>query len=466
LNINQISQNANMNTLPLFFNLNQKTVLIIGGGDVAQRKATLLTNAGARLVVLAKNFDKDFKEFLIHHNHIIIQKSYEKQDLIDIKNEHDIILVICATDDNELNKIVHQNAKEIGLFINVVDTPELCDFIFPAIVDRDPITIGISSNGKAPVLARLIRAKIESSLPSNIGDIAKKAGEFRNTVKEKLSTINQRRHFWEKIFTNALNDKPIKNLSDELDDFIKNDNKNTGEVYIVGAGAGDPDLLTFKALRLMQQADVVLYDALVSPVIVELCRRDSDKIFVGKKRSHHTKTQDEINTLIVQYAKCGKRVLRLKGGDPFVFGRGGEEMLACRTAGVPYQVVAGITASLAGASGAGIPLTHRGLATSVRFLTACYQDSEFDGLKSVYHKDETLVFYMGLHAIDKVVANLTKSGLSTDTPMAIISNASLPNQAVLTGLLSNIVQKQAVANLPAPAIIVVGNVVGVYEGGG
>lgn len=268
-----------------------------------------------------------------------------------------------------------------------------------------------------------------------------------------------------KDFTNALNDKPIKNLSDELNDFIKNDNKTTGEVYIVGAGAGDPDLLTFKALRLMQQADVVLYDALVSPAIVELCRRDSDKIFVGKKRSHHIKTQDEINELIVQYAKQGKRVLRLKGGDPFVFGRGGEEMLACHTAGVPYQVVAGITASLAGASGAGIPLTHRGLATSVRFLTACYQDSEFDGLKSVYHQDETLVFYMGLHALDKVVANLAKSGLSTDMPIAIISNASLPNQKVLTGVLSNIVQKQAVANLPAPAIIVVGNVVGVYEHG-
>lgn len=188
-----------MNTLPLFFNLNQKSVLIIGGGDVAQRKATLLTNAGARLVVLAKHFDKEFKEFLIHHNHIIIQKSYEKQDLIDIKNHHDIALVICATDDNDLNKNVYENAKDIGLFINVVDTPELCDFIFPAIVDRDPITIGISSNGKAPVLARLIRAKIESSLPSNIGDIAKKAGEFRNTVKSSLSTINQRRHFWEKI---------------------------------------------------------------------------------------------------------------------------------------------------------------------------------------------------------------------------------------------------------------------------
>lgn len=454
-----------MNTLPLFFNLTNKSVLIIGGGSVAQRKANLLTSAGAKLIVLAKNFDKEFYEFLIQNHHIIIHKSYENLDLSAIKNEYEIAFVICATDDNELNRQVYQDVKNIGLSINVVDTPDLCDFIFPAIVDRNPITIGISSNGKAPVLARLIRAKIESSLPSHIGDIAKKAGEFRNTIKEKLGTINQRRHFWENIFQNALNDKPIKNLDDELNDFIKNDNKNTGEVYIVGAGAGDPDLLTFKALRLMQQADVVLYDALVSPQIVDLCRRDSDKIFVGKKRSNHTKTQDEINALLVHHAKAGKRVLRLKGGDPFVFGRGGEEMLACREAGVPYQVVAGITSALAGSAGSGIPLTHRGVATSVRFLTACYQTNEhFDGLKSVYHKDETLVFYMGLHALDKVVANLLENGLDGTTPIAIISNASLSNQQVLTGTLADIVQKQETAQVSAPAIIVVGDVVGLYEG--
>lgn len=450
-----------MNTLPLFFNLKNKVVLIIGGGDVAYRKALLLDKAGAKLIVLAKNFNDEFLAFLSNGGHQSIQKCYDNNDLTHIKN---IALIICATDDDVLNGQIHHHAKAQNIPINVVDTPDLCDFIFPAIVDRDPITIGVSSGGKAPVLARLIRAKIESVLPSNIGKIAKRAGEFRNAVKQKLPTINQRRHFWEKIFAHALDDKVIKNLEDELNEFINQDKPVTGEVYIVGAGAGDPDLLTFKALRLMQQADVVLYDALVSPQIVDLCRRDSQKIFVGKKRTNHTKGQDEINALIVQLAKDGKRVLRLKGGDPFVFGRGGEEMLACRQANIPHQVVSGITAALAGASGAGIPLTHRGLATSVRFLTACYQDDDFDGLKSTYHQDETLVFYMGLHALESLSANLINSGLPADSQVAIISNASLPNQQVLTGTLADIAQIQATHQLPAPAIIVVGRVVGLYGG--
>lgn len=448
-----------MNTLPLFFNLKNRPVLIIGGGDVALRKATLIKSAGATIHVVSRHICDELFELLKNDNHYLTVKDYDKSDL-----KSEFAFCIVATDDNELNHIIYHDCKAINLAVNVVDTPKLCDFIFPAIVDRDSITIGVSSNGNAPVLARLIRAKIESSLPSNIGELAKKAGEFRNTVKSALENINQRRHFWEKIFNNALNDKAIKHLPDELDDFIKNDNKDTGEVYIVGAGAGDPDLLTFKALRLMQQADIVLYDALVSDEILDLCRRDSDKIFVGKKRSHHAKSQDEINQMLVDYAKKGHRVLRLKGGDPFVFGRGGEEMLACRQAGVAYQVVAGITASLAGASGAGIPLTHRGVATSVRFLTSCYQTGEnFDGLKSTYQADETLVFYMGLHALERLVASLT-ADLPSDTPVAIISHASLPTEQVLVGDLGNIVEKQAIANLPAPAVIVVGKVVGLYRG--
>ncbi len=449
-----------MNTLPLFFNLSHQRVLIIGGGEVAQRKADLLHKAGASLVVLSKHFDEGFLQFLQDNNHAIIHKPYESSDLDGIGKPS---FIICATDDHAINVQVHADAKARGIAINVVDVPDLCDFIFPAIVDRDPIVIGVSSNGKAPVLARLIRAKIESQLPSTIGRIAKLAGEFRQTVKEKLPTITERRHFWEGVFNRALADNAVGHLTDELDDFVKNNDK-AGEVYIVGAGAGDPDLLTFKALRLMQQADVVLYDALVADEILDLCRRDSDKIFVGKKRADHTKTQDQINELLVKYAKQGKRVLRLKGGDPFVFGRGGEEMIACQEAGVPYQVVSGITAALAAGSYAGIPLTHRGVATSVRFLTGCYQTSEaFDGLKSAYQSDETLVFYMGLHALGKIVDSLLTSGLSADTPVAIVSNASLPTQQVLIGALDDIVTKNEQAGLSAPAIIIAGNVVKLYR---
>lgn len=449
-----------MNTLPLFFNLSHQRVLIIGGGEVAQRKADLLHKAGASLVVLSKHFDEGFLQFLQDNNHAIIHKPYESSDLDGIGKPS---FIICATDDHAINVQVHADAKARSIAINVVDVPDLCDFIFPAIVDRDPIVIGVSSNGKAPVLARLIRAKIESQLPSTIGRIAKLAGEFRQTVKEKLPTITERRHFWEGVFNRALADNAVGHLTDELDDFVKNNDK-AGEVYIVGAGAGDPDLLTFKALRLMQQADVVLYDALVADEILDLCRRDSDKIFVGKKRADHAKTQDQINELLVKYAKQGKRVLRLKGGDPFVFGRGGEEMIACQEAGVPYQVVSGITAALAAGSYAGIPLTHRGVATSVRFLTGCYQTSEaFDGLKSAYQSDETLVFYMGLHALGKIVDSLLTSGLSADTPVAIVSNASLPTQKVLIGALDDIVTKNEQAGLSAPAIIIAGNVVKLYR---
>ena len=455
-----------MNTLPLFFNLQNRPVLIIGGGEVAVRKATLIASAGANITIVAKNIDDELVTLLTDSRHKLIQKSYEKSDL-----SADFAFCIVATDDNELNRQIYQDCQLLNLAVNVVDTPELCDFIFPAIVDRNPITVGVSSNGNSPVLARLIRAKIESILPSNIGKLAQVAGEFRDTIKERLPNVNTRRKFWEKIFGDNLNGVGVfadsQNITlDELDrqlnDFEQSD-VNQGEVYIVGAGAGSADFLTFKALRLMQQADVVLYDALVASEILDLCRRDSDKIFVGKQRSCHAKTQDEINDTLVQLAKQGKRVLRLKGGDPFIFGRGGEEMLACQQAGVPYQIVSGITAGLAAASGAGIPLTHRGMATGVRFLTGCYKTGEnFDGLKSTYQADETLVFYMGLHALEKVVASLM-ADLPSDTPVAIISNAGRVNQQVLTGDLSNIVAKQAIANLPAPAIIVVGKVVSLYQ---
>lgn len=454
-----------MNTLPLFFNLQNRTVLIIGGGEVAYRKASLIRQAGAKICIVAKHINEQCYQLLDDKKHQLIVKEYEKTDL-----NSEYAFCIVATNNHELNHQIYHDCKAINIAVNVVDTPELCDFIFPAIVDRSPITIGISSNGNSPVLARLIRSKIESILPNHIGNLAKAAGEFRNTIKNRLPDVNSRRKFWEKIFGDGLTGAGINldnhitpaELERQLDDFEKS-NKPQGEVYIVGVGAGSADLLTFKALRLMQQADIVLYDALVSEEVLDLCRRDSNKIFVGKKRSNHTKTQEEINQLLVDYAQKGHRVLRLKGGDPFVFGRGGEEMIACRNAGVAFQVVSGITAGLAGASAAGIPLTHRGVATSVRFLTACYQTGEnFDGLKSAYQTDETLVFYMGLHVLEKVVASLMND-LPKETPVAIVSNASLPTQEVLVGDLQTIVEKQAIRKLPAPAIIIVGNVVNLYK---
>lgn len=453
-----------MNTLPLFFNLENRSVVIIGGGCIALRKATLIEKAKARITIIAKNICTELQELLKDKKHTLIQKEYNPNDI-----HSSFVFCIAATNNTKTNQAIYDTCKLKNIPINVVDTPHLCDFIFPAIVDKDPITIGISSNGNAPVLARLIRAKIESILPSHIGKLAQIAGQFRKTVQEQLPHINQRRQFWEKIFDDGLNGTGIflnsqnistQTLQNQLNQI--NPNTQTGEVYIVGAGAGSADLLTFRALQLMQQADVVLYDALVDAAVLDLCRRDSNKIFVGKKRSQHSKTQTEINELLIFYAKQGKRVLRLKGGDPFVFGRGGEEMQACQQAGIAYHVVPGITAALAAASAVGIPLTHRGVATNVRFLTTCYQTGAyFEGLQSAYNDAETLVFYMGLHALDTLTARLSED-LPKDTPVAIVACASLPNQAILLGQLHNIAQKHQQTPLPAPAVIIVGKVVALH----
>lgn len=475
-----------MNTFPLFFDLQDRLVVIVGGGDVALRKADLLQRSGAALTIVAPHIQDDIRSLLTDSKHRLIEAEYDKQHLIHA------VLVIAATDDHALNQRIHADAKALNLPINVVDTPKLCDFIFPAIVDRSPMVIAISSNGKAPVLARLTRAKIESIIPKAYGTLAHMAGQMRDEVKARLPSLTARRRFWEAVFTGEVEKLTVngqvdnakttlqQTLSQHIDIALNKttdqstvshqyrnsdkSNRAVGEVYIVGAGAGDPDLLTFKALRLMQQADIVFYDALVSADIIDLCRRDSDKVFVGKKRSNHAVAQHNINELLVKHAKQGRRVLRLKGGDPFIFGRGGEEIQALIKHDIPYQVVPGITAASAAASHAGIPLTHRDHARSVRFVTGCLKagtpNEHFD---SMLDDEETTVFYMGLHALERLVTGLTQAGKSPTTPIAIISNASLPNQQVLTGTLADIVNKQQQANLPTPALLIMGKVVNLHE---
>ena len=361
-----------MNTFPLFFKLEDRKVLIVGGGDVALRKADLLKRAGAAITILAPTISSEIQALLSHTKdkakHELIYENYNKAYMTGAR------VIIAATDDEALNHQIHADASELNIPVNVVDTPHLCDFIFPAIVDRNPIVIGISSNGKEPVLARLLRARLETLIPQGYGKLAKLAGDFRNEVKTKIPTLTGRRQFWERAFEGDVSqlmfagneDAAAARLQADLDNTASAinekstaDNTSTeshtvknpmGEVYIVGAGPGDPELLTFKALRLMQQADIVYYDALVSPQVLDLCRRDADKVFVGKKRSNHAVAQLGINELLVNSAKEGRRVVRLKGGDPFIFGRGGEEIESLRAHGVPYQVVPGITAANAAAS--------------------------------------------------------------------------------------------------------------------
>jgi len=482
-----------MNTFPLFFKLEDRKVLIVGGGEVALRKADLLSRAGACITILAPDISHELQALLTDDKHEFIYNNYNKTYMSGAR------VIIAATDDETLNHQIHADATELNIPVNVVDTPHLCDFIFPAIIDRNPIVIGISSNGKAPVLARLLRARLETLIPQGYGKLAKLAGEFRSEVKAKIPTLTGRRQFWERAFEGQVSqlmfagneteastqlkadlDSTAAAISKKSDDtnLVKESDTITpnvtnesvkdlpavGEVYIVGAGPGDPELLTFKALRLMQQADVVFYDALVSPQVLDLCRRDADKVFVGKKRSNHTVAQLGINELLVDHAKKGRRVVRLKGGDPFIFGRGGEEIESLRAHNVPYQVVPGITAANAAASYAGIPLTHRDHSQSVRFVTGFLKaGAPNSNFKSFLNTDETVVFYMGLHSLARLTEGLVDAGRSSETPIAIVSNASMPNQQVLTGTLATIVAKQEQAQLPTPALLIMGDVVSLHH---
>jgi len=482
-----------MNTFPLFFKLEDRKVLIVGGGEVALRKADLLSRAGACITILAPDISHELQALLTDNKHQFIYENYNKTYMSGAR------VIIAATDDERLNHQIHADATELNIPVNVVDTPHLCDFIFPAIIDRNPIVIGISSNGKAPVLARLLRARLETLIPQGYGKLAKLAGEFRSEVKAKIPTLTGRRQFWERAFEGQVSqlmfagneteataqlqadldstaaaiskksdDASAVKETDTIDAILSDESEKNlpavGEVYIVGAGPGDPELLTFKALRLMQQADVVFYDALVSPQVLDLCRRDADKVFVGKKRSNHTVAQLGINELLVNHAKQGRRVVRLKGGDPFIFGRGGEEIESLRANNVPYQVVPGITAANAAASYAGIPLTHRDHSQSVRFVTGFLKaGAPNSNFTSFLNTDETVVFYMGLHSLARLTEGLVDAGRSSETPIAIVSNASMPNQQVLTGTLATIVAKQEQAQLPTPALLIMGDVVSLHH---
>ena len=499
-----------MNTFPLFFKLEGRKVLIVGGGDVALRKADLLSRAGASITVVAPDICTELQALLSNDEnaaikHHLIFENYNKSYMAGAR------IIIAGTDDEALNHQVHADATALNIPVNVVDTPPLCDFIFPAIVDRNPIVIGISSNGKAPVLARLLRARLETLIPQGYGKLAKLAGEFRGEVKAKIPTLTGRRQFWEHAFEGQVSElmfagnetQAAEQLQRDLDNTVAQiankdaptsqysdtqetntastmapvvaDESNTdhtanklvtpvGEVYIVGAGPGDPELLTFKALRLMQQADIVFYDALVSPQVLDLCRRDADKVFVGKKRSNHAVAQLGINELLVNEAKKGRRVVRLKGGDPFIFGRGGEEIESLRAHNIPYQVVPGITAANAAASYAGIPLTHRDHSQSVRFVTGFLKaGAPNNNFASFLNTDETVVFYMGLHSLARLTEGLIEAGRSSDTPIAIVSNASMPNQQVLTGTLATITELQEQNQLPTPALLIMGDVVALHD---
>lgn len=452
-----------MEFLPLFHKLRDSQVLVVGGGEIALRKSRLLADAGAVLRVVAPAIDPQLAELVRSSGGQMLDRGYMQSDL------DGCTLVIAATDDEPLNAQVSADARARCVPVNVVDSPALCTVIFPAIVDRSPLVVAVSSGGDAPVLARLIRAKLETWIPSTYGELAGLAARFRQKVKALYPDVTQRRAFWEEVFQGPIADRQLAGQGAEAERMLQAKVDGApphapGEVYLVGAGPGDPDLLTFRALRLMQQADVVLYDRLVAPAILELCRRDAERVYVGKRRAEHALPQEQINQQLVNLAKQGKRVLRLKGGDPFIFGRGGEEIEELAAHGIPFQVVPGITAASGCAAYAGIPLTHRDYAQSVRFVTGHLKDGTSDlPWHDLVSPAQTLVFYMGLIGLPIICEQLIRHGRGADTPAALIQQGTTVNQRVFTGTLADLPRLVAEHEVHAPTLVIVGEVVVLRE---
>ena len=452
-----------MDIFPISLKLQQQPCLIVGGGHIAYRKAVLLHKAGAVIHIIAPDIDANLLQLVEESQGQYIQALYPAQIQL-----NDYRLVIAATDDYAVNTQVFEDCEALKILVNSVDDPPHCRFMVPAIVDRSPLVISVASNGTSPVLSRQIRTQLETSIPHGMGKLAEFSGKWRAAVKAKISNPDERRVFWEDLYASSLKERVFHDNLVEADRLIEQAlaewKTPKGEVYLVGAGPGDPELLTLKALRLMQQADVVIYDRLVSPAIMELCRRDATKIYVGKARSNHAVPQEGINALLVEYASKGQRVCRLKGGDPFIFGRGGEEIQELFAAGVPFQVVPGITAASGCSAYAGIPLTHRDYAQSVRFLTGHLKEGspELPWDELVY-QNQTLVLYMGLVGLEKICEKLIEHGQRPDMPVALISKGTTPEQKVLVGTLEDIASKVEENHIQAPTLTIIGDVVSLRE---
>ncbi|MBM3114690.1 siroheme synthase CysG [Jeongeupia naejangsanensis] len=454
-----------MDYFPLFLDLKHQPCLIVGGGDVALRKADLLKSAGAAITVVSPELVPTLVQWRDNGELIHRPRTFSRDDVAGMR------LVIAATDDEHVNAQVHAECEARSILVNVVDTPGKCRFIVPSIVDRSPLMVAISTGGAAPVLARQLRARIEATLPHGYGVLARLAGALRDRVKARFSDERARRRYWETALEGAAAEKALAGNEagalaelearlDQADDAAL----QRGAVYLVGAGPGNPDLLTFRALRLMQQADVVLYDNLVAPAILALVRRDAERVYVGKKSNNHALPQEEINQLLVKLAKDGKAVLRLKGGDPFIFGRGGEEIEELAANGVDFEVVPGITSASGASCYAGIPLTHRDHAQSVTFVTGHRRGDaiELDWPRLV-SPSETVVIYMGVKQAPHICAQLIAHGRAADTPAAIVEKATTTEQRVVAGTLATLPALIEQQGIKPPALIIVGTVVTLHD---
>lgn len=454
-----------MRYFPVFVDTQNMHCLIVGAGEVAARKLELILKSEATVTVVAPDICNTVAHYKDHPQVTLHQRKFEDEDLEGKK------MVFVATSDNHLNADIHAKAKAKEILVNVVDNTPLCEFITPSIIDRSPLVIAMSSGGNAPVLLRYLRQKLESLIPASLSRLGSFSEKFREKVKNRLDNVTQRRYFWESVLEGDIAEEVVNGNDDIAEqkflaalNAAEEEKAVEGQVYLVGAGPGDPDLLTFRALRLMQKADVVIYDRLVSPAILELVRRDAEKIYVGKAKSHHSVPQDEINALIAKEAKAGNRVVRLKGGDPFIFGRGGEEIQTLIKEGIDFQVVPGITAASGAATYAGIPLTHRDHAQSVVFATGHLKDDSIDlNFASLAQPNQTIVFYMGLTGLPIICQKLIEHGMSPDTPIGLIQQATLDTQKVVTATLATIMAHPETPNMKPPTLIIVGSVVSLHK---
>ncbi|AFJ01462.1 hypothetical protein Q7C_283 [Methylophaga frappieri] len=458
-----------MEYLPVFLNVRQGRSLVVGGGDVASRKLALLARAGARVTLLAPEIGNSTRKILANPDYA--GQIHWLPCRFDPAYLHAQTLVIAATNDVNVNAVVYQAAKQRRIPVNVADDPAHCDFILGSVLERGSVLVSVTSGGQSPVLSRQLRARLETLIPPAYGQLGQLVGHYRNKVKQRFTETSQRRRFWESVLQGPVADHMLAGRTRLAEDTLNRLISETrpselsqGEVYLVGAGPGDPDLLTFKALRLMQQADVVFYDRLVSQEVLALVRKEAELIYVGKQRSWHFKRQEEINLLLLEHAQQGKRVLRLKGGDPFIFGRGGEEIATLAAENIPFQVVPGVTAASGCASYAGIPLTHRDYAQSCVFVTGQLKAGELDlNWSSLVQPRQTVVVYMGLAGLPELSAQLQHHGMAADMPAALVQQGTTENQRVWVSTIADL-PDLAIREKPiAPTLLIIGEVVQLHQ---
>jgi uroporphyrin-III C-methyltransferase/precorrin-2 dehydrogenase/sirohydrochlorin ferrochelatase len=451
-----------MEYLPVFLDLRGRRALVVGGGAVAMRKVELLLKAHALVRVVAPRL----------HPELALYRDAGRIEHLPVEFEpaqlDGAVFAIAATDLPQVNLAVAAAGATRGVFVNAVDDVAASSCLMPAIVDRSPIVVAIGSSGQSPTLVRRVRAQLEALLPEGLGELARLSGRARERIAQALPDLDRRRRFWDRLFDGSIATRVFAGQTREAEALLEQalaqevqsapGSRSRGEVYLIGAGPGDPDLLTLRALQLLQRADVVLYDRLVSAAVLDRVRRDATRLCVGKESGRHRVTQQRIHDLMLEYAGRGLRVARLKGGDPFIFGRGGEEVDALLAAGIPLVVVPGISAAQGAAAAARVPLTHRGLAQSLSFVTAMGEAAEQLDWTALAAPLQTVVFYMGVAQLPRIVRNLIARGAPATRPAVLIERATLPEQRIVGGTLQDIAQRALAAAVQAPALLIVGEV--------